>query len=419
MLVTDNVALAGGGAICSVIMARLWPASDVGAVASIICAVNILVVGCALGMPTTIVRFLGREERQRRLLRQAGLVTGMLAGLAAAAMALTPGHLGVPLGDLALRPALLTALLVVYALASMIVTVGDPVYVARQEVSFMLGKDLLATLVRIVLILVVSHDRAQSLFLAVFGYSVVAGGIDLAILSLRITDADPRPDAPSGTLQPLRSRFSFALGIYVALLAASTPVYLLPALTAALGGTTRSAYVAIALQVSVVLTLVPTQTGQSLLSDLSQRPERLVQSTLRALRGAYVATLPIALFVGVLAPYVLLIFGSRYSHHGTSFLRWTALSSVFFVFNYVGDVVLLARHRVRAYVFVNVVGTVIIMTLVVLALTSRFSLLGPAWFIGQASYAIMSAVLIFRYMSVEQRAAVRTELAVMRGRRGG
>ena len=39
---------------------------------------NILVVGSALGLPTTIVRFLGREERQRRLMRQTMLVTARL-----------------------------------------------------------------------------------------------------------------------------------------------------------------------------------------------------------------------------------------------------------------------------------------------------------------------------------------------------
>ena len=35
LLVADNVTLAVAGAICSVIMTRLWPAHDVGAVASI------------------------------------------------------------------------------------------------------------------------------------------------------------------------------------------------------------------------------------------------------------------------------------------------------------------------------------------------------------------------------------------------
>ena len=98
------------------------------------------------------------------------------------------------------------------------------------------------------------------------------------ILSTRLKDRKPPTGSPQGVLQPLRSRFSFAVGIYVALIVASTPIYLLPVITAALSGTANAAYIAIALQVSAVLTLVPTQTGQSLLSDLSQRPERLVQA---------------------------------------------------------------------------------------------------------------------------------------------
>jgi O-antigen/teichoic acid export membrane protein len=413
LLVTDNLALALGGVICSIIMTRLWPARDVGTVASISGAMNILVVGSTLGLQTTIVRFLGREERQRRLMRQTMLVTGAIASLAAAVVALVPGHLGVPLDDLALRPILLTALLVGYALASIVVTVGDPAYIARQEVSFMLGKDLFASLVRIVLILAVSHTSSRSLFLAVFGYTAVAGAVDLLILSSRLKDREPRPGSPQGVLQPLRSRFSFAAAIYISLIVTSGPIYLLPVFTAALSGAANAAYIAIALQVAAVLTLVPSQTGQSLLSDLSQRPDKLAQSTLRALRGAYLVTLPVAVFIGVLAPYVLLVFGSRYSQHGTGFLRWTAASSVFFIFNYVADVVLLARHRVRAYVVANVSGSAIQVTLVVLALTTNFSLLGPAWFLGQAAYATISGAILLRYVNSEQRRAIRDELAVM------
>ncbi len=81
-------------------------------------------------------------------------------------------------------------------------------------------------------------------------------------------------------------------------------------------------------------------------------------ATTRALRGAYTVTLPGAAVLVDCAPYVLLVFGSQYSAHGSEFLRWSAASSLFYVFNYVCDVVLVAHHKVRAYILVNSVGAV-------------------------------------------------------------
>ncbi len=417
LLVADNAALSAVGGLCTVLATRLWSPGDVGAVAAVTGALGILVVACGLGMPTTIVRFLGAEERQAAFVRQSAFVTGAVAAPAALVLALVPGHLGVPVADLGLRGWVGPFLLVLYTLMSLAVVVGDPCYIARQEVSFMIAKDIVALAVRIALLLLLSGSGARGLFLVALIYVCVAGAVDVFILAVRLRRGD-RPDRRR-PLGELRKHFAFAIPTHVAIVASSLPIYTLPALCAAILNTGASAYVAIVLQVTGILTLVPSMTGQSLLAELARQPAPLYRSMLRALRGAYVTTLPLAFGLVIFAPYVLLIFGTRYSTGGASFLRWAAAGSVFFVFNYICDIVLLARQKVAGYVFVNVAGTIIFMALIVLALRHGLLWLGPSWFLAQGLYALISVLVVLRYVTVEEfRKALVTAGELFLRRRG-
>jgi O-antigen/teichoic acid export membrane protein len=394
LLIGDQIALAAIGAICTVLSTRFWVPSAVGAVAAVTGPLTILVLASTLGMPSTVVRFLASETRQAALIAQALLVTGTLALIGAMLVAFVPGHLGVPVDQVGLHGLVIPLLVAVYMLASLVVAVVDPAYIARQEVSFMVAKDMAASAVRVIVLLILSASGAGGLFLVAVLYVACSAGMDLVILSGRLSRA--RAVSGERRLGRLRQHSSFALGSHISIVVSNVPIYILPALAAGLIGTAASAYVAIPLQLMSLLTVVPSMTGQSLLAELSRRPEDVLTPTIKALRGAYAATLPCAAFVLVAAPEVMLVFGSRYAAHGAAFLRWAAAGSVFFVFNYVSDVTLLARHKVRDYFVVNVAGTIAIMALVGVALSAGLHWLGPAWFVGQACYAALSAVVLFR-----------------------
>ena len=76
LLIADNVGLAGFGAVCGVLATRMWSPYDVGAVAAAIGALSILVAASTLGMPATVVRYLGAELRQGTLMKQVLLAHG-------------------------------------------------------------------------------------------------------------------------------------------------------------------------------------------------------------------------------------------------------------------------------------------------------------------------------------------------------
>ena len=61
-----------------------------------------------------------------------------------------------PLSDLGLNRGLLVTLVAWYVVSSVVTAVGDPAYVARQEVSFMFAKDMTASVARVVLLLMLA-----------------------------------------------------------------------------------------------------------------------------------------------------------------------------------------------------------------------------------------------------------------------
>ena len=289
LLTVDNIGLSAIGGICTLIATRLWPAADVGATAAVIGAVNLVVIIAALGLPTAMVRFLGVERRQLLLLNQAFALAGTLAAACVLTIILVPGHLGVPIERLGMPLALLAGVLVVYVVSGVITTVGDPAWVARQEVSFLLAKDAAALAIRLVLLFALPHDSASSLLLVWLIYVAAAACIDLALLRLRLRrggSETPDPEAPRRAFDPLRQHVSFAVGTYAAIVAATAPAFLMPTLCIALVGAKEAAYVAIALQVTYVLTVIPAQTSQALLSELARNPRNLAVTTARALSGA-------------------------------------------------------------------------------------------------------------------------------------
>jgi O-antigen/teichoic acid export membrane protein len=195
----------------------------------------------------------------------------------------------------------------------------------------------------------------------------------------------------------LRRRLRFVAGSHSAALVAVLPAQLLPVIVAATLGAREAAFVGIPILILTFVTIIPSMTSQALLTELEQAASEVPATAARALRLAYVGTLPASIILIVAAPKVLMVFGSSYAAHGTQFLRWIAAGTIFSTFNYVADTVLLGRQRMLAYNVVNVLGTVAILGCIAVSITHGFSWLGPGMFAGQALYALISIAMLSRF----------------------
>ena len=407
LLIVDYLIIGLIGAGCSVIAARGWSPHDVGAVAGIGGATSLIVGASSNGIASTITRFLGGEENQRGFVLEAVLLAVAIGLALTAVVCFCPGHLGVPIGSLGVSDAVAFALIAAYVTGGILVGVCDPAFLSRKEVSYAVAKDIAASLLRIAIIVALIGTGAAGLMFAGTAYVAISGLISLGLVLWRLSTSPAA--ARILRLSMIRKRLRFAVGSHTASLMAGVPSALLMTIVAAEFGPVEAAYVAMPIIVTTYLTIIPQMTSQALLAELAGEGVDVPRTTVRALRLAYAGTLPGAILLGALAPYVLLVFGHRYSVHGAALLRWTSAATLFSTFNYIGDCVLLARQKLAAYNAVNAGGSVAILVCIFGAIAIGPSWIGPALFVGQILYATCSITALLRFGSASQAlSALRT-----------
>jgi O-antigen/teichoic acid export membrane protein len=409
LLVLDFLIIGAIGGICAILAAREWSPHAVGAVGAITGVVTLLSTATSTGVASTITRFLGGEHAQLSFALEA-IWSTVVAGLfLVAAVCFVPGHFGVPLSDLPVSTPVAFLLLAAYVTANNIVAVTDPAFLSRGEVSYAVVKDIVASLARIGILVALIGTSTTGLLSVAIIYGCLSAALDLVLVGWRLRDAGDHGGVLA--LRRLRGRLRFAVGSHVAMLVAIIPSALLVTIVAALDNATVAAYVSIPMLVLTYVNIIPSMTSQALLADLSREDVDAPARAVRALRIAYAGTIPVAALLIVLAPLVLRIFGHTYAEHGVAFLRWVTAASVFATFNYIGDTALLGRQRVFAYNVVNGLGTVAIMTCVILGVALGFRWIGPAWFVGQFLYATISLVTLSRHGSLRGALAQVRQLA--------
>jgi O-antigen/teichoic acid export membrane protein len=365
-------------------------------VSAIFGAAGLLETAALLGLPAMIVAYLAREPDQALMVRGALLISVSTGAALLATMWLIPGHAGVPLAKLGIDTPWAVALTMALVVGTLIEAVVDPAFLARQEVSWSVGKDLAAVIFRFLALAVLAGTGTAGYLGTAVVYVSTGALIDLVLLRWRIRRM-PRPRASLG-LGLVRPHVRFAAGNQIAVLVSILPLSLIPLLVLSRFGPAAAAYAAIPVMVIGFVNVVPSMTAQSLFAEIAAHPDEFLAPIRKALRGAYIVTIPLAVIVIAVAPRLLQLFGHGYSVHGRNLLRWGAASSVFYGLNYVSDIVLLSRKLVAGYVTANVIGTALVLLSLFVAVSHGLGELGVGWFVGQACYCGVSCTVLAWYV---------------------
>lgn len=396
LLIGDGVLLGAFSGVFLVIATHVWKPHSIGVVSALFGATGLIESFALLGLPAMMVAYLAREPDQALLARGALTISISVGIVLLTGLWLIPGHFDVPLGKLGTSTPEAVLLTVVLVSGMLVGGVIDPAFLARQEVSWSVGKDMIALVIRFVALAILAGSGTVGYLGVAVIYVSSAALIDLALVRWRLRRM-PRPHKTLG-LRLVRAHASFAAGSQTAVLVSYLPASLLPIMVLSRLGSADAAYAAIPVTIISFLVVVPSMTAQSLFAEITAHPEEYMVPIRKALRAAYIFTLPIALVFIVVAPSILQLFGHEYSVHGSDFLRWGAASSVFFCLNYISDIVLLARKLVAAYVTANVVGAVFVLASLFIAVRHGLNWLGLGWFVGQACYCAVSCLILASYV---------------------
>ncbi|MEV0093090.1 MATE family efflux transporter [Streptomyces sp. NPDC050738] len=190
----------------------------------------------------------------------------------------------------------------------------------------------------------------------------------------------------------------FLAGDYTGSLFALAVVYLIPVIVASQISSADNAYFYIAATIGGTVELLAINMGASLTVEGAHDPARLGRNARAALLRMVKIVVPIVLFLFVLAPHILHVFGEGYSSRATPLLRWLVVGALLRVVIELYFAVLRAQSRTAPLAYLQ--GG-----LCVLVLGSTLALLGPMGLTGVgvaevASLAVITSIAAFRLYGV-------------------
>ncbi|MFF9070336.1 glycosyltransferase [Streptomyces sp. NPDC014891] len=176
-------------------------------------------------------------------------------------------------------------------------------------------------------------------------------------------------------------------------------------------GADQSAYFSLAWIVGYTLFLVARNLGNSLVVEAVRSPERLVEHTVRMMRHTGLLLGSGIVFVAVLAPQILSLFGAEYAEHGSTLLRLLALAALPNIVVSLAIDVWRARRLLRWAVGVQIVMCVLVLGLTKILLpTLGITGAGVAWLVTMCLLAAPLLIWRGRWLTTGSREApVNTE----------
>ncbi|MEC4021118.1 lipopolysaccharide biosynthesis protein, partial [Streptomyces sp. H27-D2] len=196
----------------------------------------------------------------------------------------------------------------------------------------------------------------------------------------------------------LREMGRFLAGDYTGSLFSLAVVYMVPVIVASQVSSTDNAYFYITTTIGGTTNLLAINMGASLTVEGAHDPARLAENCRAALRRMARIMIPICLFLFILAPQILAVFGRGYADAATPLLRWFAAGAALRVVIEVYFAVLRAQSRTSGLAYLQGLLCALVLGLTLLLLP-RMGLTG-AGVAEISSLAVIASIAAFQLYRV-------------------
>ncbi len=360
-LMLSQLAVALSGFIFWILAARLYLPADVGLASAAISAALLLANLSGLGLGYGLVRFLPSPgERSRALINFAFTFSG-LASLIFSLIFLAGLNFWSPSLNFIRQNPIFLIVFIVFATGVTLTFVLNWTFVARRRASFSLAQSLISSLIKLVLVVVMSK------FFTTFGIFVSHGlGIAIAVI-VSVFAFLPRVEPNYSPVAFFRKgavneivRFSFAN--YIADFLWLAPGFILPIMVLNLLGAEDTAYFYIAWSMGVLLCAISIATSTSLFAEGSYDETKLKQNIRQSIKLILLLLLPAIILIFLVGDKLLLLFGEVYSERATHLLWLVALASFPMSLNWVYFAVERVRKKIKSIILIA--GFIALATLV-------------------------------------------------------
>jgi len=396
-LLLSSILTALLGFIFWTIAAHKYSPYEVGIVTSIIAIAAFIIELSQIGLVNGLIRFMNSFKNKDRLMNTVFAIVSSLAAATSIIFLITSPSI-YPKANYISKDIFPSIIFIIYVLGCSYGGIIDGLFVAFRKTQHSLTRNVTASLVKIIAILVIG-DGLLGLFYSIT-LSVIVGTLLGLILLIIKCGYQPSLKLSSEVLK--MSRFSIIN--YVSSCTATLVLALIPLIIIKSMGASDAAFYYIAFSVVSLLNFIPKSTTQSFFAESSKNESSILPNLKRSAKFMLLILLPSALFVFIFGKYILLIFGEQYSQGGLTCLRLLTVTAVLSVINYFGDSILNIQKRLRMYAFTNIFSatTTIIFMLPLL----RFGLtsVGLGWLLSEIATAAIY-IYIFRAQLLNWRAS--------------
>jgi O-antigen/teichoic acid export membrane protein len=307
-----------------IVVARLFSTADVGRASSLISATTVIAYFALLGLNTTLVRHLPTAPDRDSLIT-AGLLLVAACGAAIAAVYVLATPLIAPRLAFVEHRAALAAGFVLLTAAASVNLLTDSVFIASRKAGFCALTDGgVGGVTKILAAVVLAGTGAYGVFSASTGGFAAAAVASIALIFVALRWR-PALTNPFRTLRPL---LRFSATNYLGNILNLLPVLVVPLIILDRLGARRTAYYFVAFQIATLLYSGAYAVAQAFLAEGSHAEVDRRELYKRSRRILIALYLPAVLIVIAAARWVLLVFGGKYSQHGTPVLMLLAVAAV-------------------------------------------------------------------------------------------
>jgi glycosyltransferase involved in cell wall biosynthesis/O-antigen/teichoic acid export membrane protein len=352
LLLVATTGLAAGGFVFWQVVTHLFSPADVGRAGALI-SVSTLVANLALlGMNNSIIRYLSAWPNRAQTVNSAVTLVAGAALVAATALVVAVPAMTASLAVLR-RPvdALVFVALTVAAAVSLLY---DNVFVALRHSGYVLVRNALVVLLRLVLPVALVGLQAFGIFTAYWLPVATSLAIYLGALRFRFG----LPTRLSARRDRLAAMRRYAAGNYLATAIIMLPSLLMPVLVAQMLGAAQAGYYYICALVASALVFVPQATARSLFAEATHDNRLLHHQVRRVIRLTALLQTPLLIGLLVAGPVVLALFSPVYAGEYPLLVLLAGANAVASV-SFIGSTLLLIAGRMRLLCQLSAVACVI------------------------------------------------------------
>ena len=402
-MVIANATGALFGFVFWIVAARLYSPEDVGLAAALIAAVGLLMWFCDLGLGWGLIRFLSHSGENTNAMINTVLTTRILFSIVVALIFIAGlGFWSPALLFIRSNPTYLTAFILFTVALALFTSTGD-VFIARRRAGFNLVSSLIASPLRLLLLLVfplVAFSHTSGIF-AAWGISFCVA-VPVGIL-LFLPRAQPGYRLRfTFNLRIIKEIISFSFANYIAGFFWGASALVLPLMVVNLLGAAPNAYFYIAWAIASVPNMIIGATSMSLFAEGSYEEERLGPNIWRSLKMTYLIIVPTVILILVIAPKLLLLFGGSYSDNATTLLRILAISALPLAINSVYLATKRVEKKLRVIIGLTAFAAALTLGLAYLLLPRMgINGAGIAWLTSQG---VIALVVVASWLKTGRRA---------------